>query len=73
MHKGISIWTQPDHTEVVTDFDEAFRVCRAQNSKNSDKKIFLNIFCFDRDKLKILKTAKIEVSWKSNFSKMAHE
>jgi hypothetical protein len=41
---GNSMGTQPDHTDVETDSAEAFRVCRAFNSKNFDKKIFAKKF-----------------------------
>ena len=33
-------------TEVVTDFDENFRICRAFNSKNIDKKEFFEKLSF---------------------------
>jgi hypothetical protein len=57
-------------TEVVTDIDETFRVCRAKNSKNSDKKNFAKSFCFDRDKSKILKMVKNRFYKKRFFQKL---
>ena len=60
------------HTEVVIDFDENFRICRAFNSKNIDKKIFLKSFHFDQDKSKILKMVKIDMHKNIDFLEKFH-